>query len=194
MMEKAAVPATTYSHLALYRDCWDGLQGEGTKPVLKIPVGKGLCYSALLYKDHASLCPHSQHWQLLAPSPPLQPKSSKCCVRVPKGCPISQNCSCFTETLNFHIFTKSYLYIRCANELISRVNKEPVTHPPADFPITIPFIPNACRSCNEHLLSTRHHSATPPALPAQLSANTCIISQCWNVLNIHHHWCSIRIN
>lgn len=94
------------------------------KTCSKNPAYKGLCYSTFLYEEHASL--DSQYWWLLAPSPPLQPKSSKCSAGVPKGRSISQNCSRFTETLNFHIFMKFYLYIRCANELLNQ-QSEPGT-------------------------------------------------------------------
>lgn len=100
----------------------------------------------------------------------------------------------FTETLNFHIFTKFYLYIRCANELISRVNKEPVTHPRQTFQRPYPLFPTPAVVRNEHLLSTRHHSAThQPFQHSSLQTHVSFL-KAKNVLNIHHQWCSIRIN
>lgn len=140
--------------------CSDPLQGEDTKRVLKDPVYKDLfsfpLSEACQPYPASPASPDSQYRWLLAPNPPLQPKSRKCSVGVPKGRSISQNRSGFTETLSFHIFVKFYLYIQCANELISRVSQEPVTHPPGRLASVHTLYSQFLTVCNEHLPIPQH--------------------------------------
>lgn len=112
-------------------NCWDPLPGEGTKPKQSSLQGSVL-FTVLLYQGYSTPFPsspassNSRHRLLSAPNPPLQPKGSKCSMRMLKGRCVPQNFLCLTKTCNFSCSSWTVIYksrILMTSYSISRVTR-----------------------------------------------------------------------